>query len=140
MTYLTRYNCQKNLLDTTKLFEDIFDFQPFFTTRQSSLPLIDISESLDDIIVSAELPGLNKKEVSISYEDNQLTISGKRENELKKENEKTLYQERRLGSFSRTIVVGEINFDQSKATFKEGLLTVVLPKPEKVKAKILEIS
>ena len=96
----------------------------------------------DEVIVTADLPGLNKKDINIEYKDSVLTISGEKVIERDKEErdkEERYYSERRSGKFSRSFEVGDINFEQSKASYENGVLSVVLPKSEEQKPKYLSI-
>jgi HSP20 family protein len=100
-------------------------------------PAVDVSETEDSIIVKADLPGVKPEEIEINISDNILTIRGekKREEEEKKEN---FYRvERYYGSFMRAIQLPtEVDVEKVKATYKDGVLKVVLPKKVEPKKTI----
>jgi len=100
-------------------------------------PAVDVSETEDSIVVKADLPGVKPEEIEINISDNILTIRGekKREEEEKKEN---FYRvERYYGSFMRAIQLPtEVDVEKVKATYKDGVLKVVLPKKVEPKKSI----
>jgi len=96
-------------------------------------PLADISEDEDNIRIEVDLPGMNKQDISISYADDILTVKGTRKIESE-EDQHFIRKERQVGSFSRSFPVpGDIESSAIKATFKEGVLTITLPKTEEKK-------
>jgi HSP20 family protein len=104
-------------------------------------PAVDIYEQGHDIVLKAELPGVDPKDVDIRLENNVLTLRGQRkfENEVKKESYHRV--ERSYGSFSRSFTLPSV-VDQGniKADFKDGILKLVLPKREEAKPKQIEIN
>lgn len=103
-------------------------------------PAIDINENDDAFVVVADLPGLIKKDISINIKENMLTISGERKIEEKDENKNYSRSERRYGSFKRSYqLTDQVIADKISATFKDGVLTVTVPKAEEVKPKEIEI-
>ncbi len=135
----------KDLFDLQKeinrLFETSFSRLPQrFISEESFAPAIDLYEDENEYVVEAELPGLKQDEIKVSVEDDILTISGekKREKEVKEEN---LYRsERFYGKFERQIVLPQ-NTDKEniKASYKNGVLKVVIPKKEEAKPKKVDI-
>jgi HSP20 family protein len=116
-------------------------FDVFFGTQSQTIddlwrPSIDIEESNGNLMVRAEIPGMDKKDIKVVVKDDVLTISGerKRENETK---DKTFHRiERSYGQFRRMIrLPAEVDADMVKATYKDGVLNVTLPKPESMKPK-----
>jgi HSP20 family protein len=103
-------------------------------------PSIDIEESNGNLMVKAEIPGMDKKDIKVVVKDDMLTISGerKRENETK---EKTFHRiERSYGQFRRMIrLPAEVDAEKVKATYKDGVLNVTLPKPESMKPKNIDV-
>ncbi len=104
-------------------------------------PAVDVRETDDAFVFTAELPGVNKDDVSITIEDNVLTLTGER----KFENEETKNEFRRIersyGRFTRSFTLPrEVETDQVEAKYGEGLLTVSVPKAEKTKPRKIEIS
>ncbi len=103
-------------------------------------PKIDISNDASAIEIVAELPGLDKKDVQVSLKDNILTIKGEKKSSDEKK-EKNYYRvERSFGSFERSIrVPEEVSVDKIKASFKNGVLSVTLPKSEIAKEQARKI-
>ena len=97
---------------------------------------MDLYEEKDEIVVKAELPGMEKDNIEVNLSDDRLTIKGekKKEEEIKKEN--YYRSERSYGSFVRTLELpGEVQADKVKANFKNGVLEIRLPKTEQAKKK-----
>jgi len=103
-------------------------------------PAVDIAEHDDEYIVKVELPGVNKDEVKITLESNILTLHGekKQEKETKKENYHRV--ERSYGSFQRSFTLPtNVKSDKIDAAYKDGILTINLPKAEEAKPKQIEV-
>jgi HSP20 family protein len=99
-------------------------------------PSMDIFEDKDDIVVKAEIPGMAKDDVNVNVTDNTLTISGEKKKEEKVEKKDYYRLERSFGSFSRSFhLPAEVQTDKAKATFKDGVLEVRMPKTEEAKKK-----
>lgn len=101
---------------------------------------VDVVETNDTVVVKAELPGMEPKDVDISVSGDKLTIKGERKAE-KEEKGKTFYRmERCYGSFCRTVELpAPVEADKAKADYKNGILEITLPKTEQVKAKKIPI-
>jgi HSP20 family protein len=118
------------------------DFEPFRFPRELRLcaPTLDMYEEKNEVVVKAELPGMTKDDIEISLADSTLTLKGekKKEEEVK---EKDFYRcEREYGSFLRTIdLPAEVKTDGAKATFKDGVLEIRLPKTEEAKRKLVKV-
>lgn len=94
-------------------------------------PSIDVVERPEEFIVRANLPGMNRDDVELTVENNSLIIRGEAKREEVREDEHYYRRERRFGSFMRTIPFhGKIKADQVRASFKDGVLEVLLPKEE----------
>jgi HSP20 family protein len=120
-------------------FEDL-TLPDLWTAEQDWLPPFDVSETENEIIVKAELPGMDVKDIDIALTDGLLTIKGERK--LEKEDKKENYHriERQYGSFSRSLNLGEkVRADGIEAAYKDGILTVTLPKAEESKPKRIEV-
>jgi HSP20 family protein len=103
-------------------------------------PAVDMFDDDDKIVIKAELPGLDKKDISVDIENRVLTLSGERnyDNEVKKEN--YYRRERATGRFKRSFhLPADIDADQIKADFKDGVLKVEIPKPEEQKPKQITV-
>ena len=103
-------------------------------------PAIDMYDSKDNILVKADLPGLSKEEINISVEDNNLVIKGEKKKEIEHKDEKYQKSERYHGSFYRTIPLPvQVDADKVEAVYKEGVLSLTLPKNEQMKPKRISI-
>ena len=115
------------------------------TMRQAQLfsgwtPALDLYQTNDDIVALIELPGMRKEDIEISLHDGMLTISGERKDETP-EGEKTARTERFVGKFRRSISLPtRVDANKVNATYKDGLLTVTLPKAEEVKPKQIQVN
>jgi len=127
-----------------RLFEETFGRYP--VGKRESLertwsPVVDIYEEKDNIIVKAELPGIKKEDVSIEIKNNVLTISGERKHEAEKKKENYHRIERYYGKFSRSFTLPEtVQVDKVKASYKDGILEITLPKAEEAKPKSIPIT
>ena len=103
-------------------------------------PRVDISETEKEFKITAEIPGIKREDVKISIEDGVLTVHGERKEEKEEKGHKLHRVERFYGSFSRSFVLPQ-NTDEKHvdATFKDGLLTLVIPKKEADKPKSIEV-
>ena len=103
-------------------------------------PLSDILENDDNFQIKLDLPGVDKKDVKISYSEGKIEISGERKNESKVEGEKYHRVERSHGKFFRSFnLPSEVKEDKIKADFKNGQLNVVIPKSEKAKPRMIDV-
>jgi HSP20 family protein len=103
-------------------------------------PAVDVFEEKDDIVVKAEIPGMDKDNIEVNLTDHTLTIKGekKKEEEIKEEN--YYRSERSHGLFFRTLELPkDVHADKVKATFKNGVLEVRMPKTEEAKAKEVKV-
>lgn len=101
---------------------------------------IDMYESDDDLVVTAALPGVKPEDVDITITGDTLSIKGETKSETKVEKGSYLRQERRYGAFSRTLVLPvSVQTDKAEAKFKDGVLTLSIPKAEESKPKIVKI-
>jgi HSP20 family protein len=135
--------------DMDRMFEDFFDrrMRPWWPERwlrggerELEAPKVDLYEEKDDIVVKAELPGIDKENVEVNLSDHMLTIKGekKKEEEIKEEN--YYRSERSYGSFLRTLELPKgIQEDKVKASFKNGVLEIRLPKTEEAKTREIKV-
>ena len=104
------------------------------------MPVTDVTETDKEIEISAELPGLEDKDVQINLSDNVLTIKGEKKAEKERKEIDFRMVERSYGAFERTIELPEgVNPDSIKATIAKGVLTVTVPKPAPAQAKTIEV-
>ena len=101
---------------------------------------VDISETENEIIVRADLPGFSKDEVSVNATESTLTIEAKHKEERREREEKYYTVERKVGSFRRVISLPvEVEPERAKAKMKDGVLEIILPKKEKKKGKEIKV-
>jgi len=104
-------------------------------------PALDLYEDKDNLIVKAELPGMKREEIEISVHDGTLSISGERKYEEKNQDAEPYRSERFWGRFHRTLALPKpVQSDKAKASYKDGILTVTLPKTEEAKPKQIEVN
>jgi HSP20 family protein len=123
-------------------------FENFYRSASSDVenlsgnyPLVDIKETKDDLILTAEIPGISKSDINISFTENTLTIKGEKKEEKKEADHNFHKSERRFGSFTRSFTLGtQIDVDKVKASCKDGLLVIEMPKKEEVKPREIPIS
>lgn len=105
------------------------------------VPALDLYEDRDNLMVKAELPGLNKEAIEISLHDGTLTISGERKSEDRKEEAGAYRSERFFGRFHRTLSLPKaVDGAKVQATYKDGVLTVTLPKAEEAKPRQIQVN
>ncbi|OJA04302.1 Hsp20/alpha crystallin family protein [Halomonas sp. QHL1] len=103
-------------------------------------PKIDIIDRDKEIIVRAEMPGVDRKELDIEISDHSLLLKGHRSGETKEEKDKYYHSEMWHGSFTRTIALPvDVDTKHADATFKDGILTIVLPKAKQDQRRKLEV-
>jgi HSP20 family protein len=115
----------------------LFDVEPFWRgeTGWGGVPAVDIAAKENEYVITAELPSMDENNINVKFADGMLTIKGEKKEE-KEEKKKDYYlSERRFGSFQRSLQVPDgVDADKIEASFKNGVLTVKLPKtPEAVK-------
>ena len=104
------------------------------------LPSIDFSETKSDLVIKAELSGMDPKDIDISMNNGFLTIKGEKKHEREGKDENYPLVERSYGSFTRSVrLPREVQSDKIKASFKNGVLRVTLPKSEEAKKKEIKI-
>lgn len=122
-----------------RLFDDFaksFEMEPFgLFGGETFSPKVDVTENDTTYKVTAELPGMEEKDVEVFVDENVLTIKGEKKTEKEEEKEDSVYMERSYGSFTRRLPFPvEIDTAKIKARFEKGILTIELPKTEKAKA------
>jgi HSP20 family protein len=133
-----------------RMFNDFFQqrfFAPSWMPRFKFPELADVSTSVDmfeegdELVIKAEIPGMKKEEISIDFAGDVVTISGEKKSEEKTERKDYYRVERSFGSFSRKLQLPvEIQVDKAKASFKDGVLEVRMPKSEAEKQKVRKIA
>jgi len=123
----------------------LFDVPLRELTRTSQLlsgwnVALDVYEDADNVYVKAEVPGMKKEDINLSLHDGSLSISGERKSETSHEGTETLRTERYYGRFQRTVTLPTpVAVDKVKAQYKDGILTVTLPKAEEAKPKHIDV-
>ena len=104
-------------------------------------PLVDIFENDNEVVVKAELPGMNAKDIEVRLENNVLMLKGERRFE-KETNEENYHRvEREYGTFSRAFALpAAVNGDKVNAEYKDGILKIVMPKKEETKLKPIKVT
>ncbi len=104
-------------------------------------PKVNVVERDEDILVKAELPGVDKKDLDVSVTDNTLTIKASTREETEEEEGEYHRQEIVTGSFARSILLpAEVDGDKAKASFKDGLLELTIPKVKKAKRRKIDVA
>ena len=133
MTYLTLRRPARNLF---KFYSPLFAAQSarHDVGRYNWAPSVDVSETDDGFEVRAELPGVSKDDLHVSVKDNLLTLSGEKRQEKVDDTHNYRRVERQYGSFQRRFTIpSEVETDDIKADFSDGVLTLFIPKPEATK-------
>ena|SRR5687767_8115936 len=122
----------------------LFDFA--WPTRDSGLfsgwsPALDVHDEKDNLVVHVELPGMKKEEIDISLHDGALTVSGERKQEREQKEGESFRSERYFGKFQRSVTLpAAVDAKNVKASYKDGLLTIHLPKAEEAKPKQIAVN
>ena len=124
-----------------RIFEDPFSLlEPDTSFFEGWTPAVDITEDKDKYVVRAELPGMRKEDISVSLDGNTLTISGERKQEEEKKERESYRSERFFGRFQRSVTLpAQVQANKIEANYKDGVLTVTLPKSEEAKRKQIEV-
>src|SRR5262249_39377227 len=120
----------------------VFDIEPFRRGEISwgKVPAVDIAETAKGYDITAELPGIDQKNIEVKYADGTLTIRGERKDEKEEKKENYYLSERNYGSFQRSFRVPDgVDADNVEASFKNGVLTVTLPKTPEAQRKEIRI-
>ncbi|HSE90792.1 MAG TPA: Hsp20/alpha crystallin family protein [Candidatus Binatia bacterium] len=135
--------------DVDRMFEDFLGRRPwpFWPERwwpaasmRITTPAVDLYEEKDDIVVKAELPGMEKDNIEVNLSDNRLTIKGEKKQEEEVQKEGYYRSERSYGSFVRTLELPrKVQTDKVKAAFKNGILEIRVPKTEEAKKREMTV-
>jgi len=149
---LVKFNPMRDLVDFERQFNKMFNsFENRFGISRSKdeeneyenavwMPLTDIYEDKEKYTLKLDLPGIKKNDVKISFVDNKLSISGERSQESEHKDSKCHRIERSFGSYYRSFNLPEnVQSDKINAEFKDGQLTISVPKAEEAKPKEIEI-
>src|SRR5690242_12240749 len=104
-------------------------------------PAFDVFEDKDNFTVKAELPGMKREDINVSLHDGNLIVSGERQAETHNEGTEVYRAERFFGKFQRAVSLpATVAADKVKAAYKDGVLTITLPKAEEAKPKQIEVN
>ncbi len=122
-----------------RLFEDL-ELPALFEEREVWTPAFDVAENDKEYIVTAELPGIDPKDIEITISNGVLTIKGEKKREEESRGENYYYMERQYGSFQRSFrLPEEVKEEEIDATYRNGVLRLVIPKVHEGKVKRIEI-
>jgi HSP20 family protein len=124
-----------------RTFEDEFDrLMGRAYSRDTWMPALDVKESSDRFEVTVDLPGLEPKDVSVTFEEGMLTVSGKRQFQEEDEGDTWHRIERGFGAFARSIRLPQTaDTERIEASFDKGVLKVSVPKTEQAKPRTIEV-
>ena len=142
MTYLTvrpKRDLWGNEIDNW--FEDFFRWPVRVRENQEGFaPRVNVDETKDEVRLTFELPGMDKKDIKVTVQDGLLTVSGKREFQHESQDDCCVRREIRTGEFSRSFTLPDtVNGDKISADYKNGMLEIKLAKLEEVKPKEIEV-
>ncbi len=145
---LVKYNPQRDVFsdlvtiqkEMNKLFTNFWNDDLETGPLSTWYPSVDITEGKDHFVVKAELPGVSKNDVKITLQENVLTIAGEKKQESESKDHNRHRIERNYGSFTRAFRLPSlVKPDKIDANYKDGVLTITLPKAEEAKTKEIEI-
>jgi HSP20 family protein len=145
VSLVTRWDAHHGLSglqeQVNRLFESSFPGRSDNSALTTWAPAVDIYETENELVVKADLPDVSEKDLDVRIENNTLTIRGERKFEKKVEEENYLRVERTYGSFSRSFSLpNTVNSEAIKADYKNGVLTLTIPKREEAKPKQIKVN
>ncbi len=143
--FLVPYFRRSQTPSLSRFFEEFFNDFPFFSsiaeTRENWIPSVDILEKDGNLILRAELPGMTEKDIELKIEGDTLTLKGERK--MDAEDKKSNYHrvESFYGSFMRSFRLPDtVDYDKISAEYKNGVLTITLPKKPEVKPREIPVT
>ena len=131
------YMPSEDLFD--RFFED-WNMPSLFSQEERWVPAFDITENDKEYVVTAELPGMDSKDVDVSLSEGILSVKGEKKHEKEEKKGNVHRFERRFGAFHRSFrIPGKVEVDKVDANFKDGILTLTLPKAEGTETKKIEV-
>lgn len=119
---------------------EVPDIFPFHAEEGGFVPRLDLKENDAGFTVTAEIPGVNEKDLELTVTRDSMTLRGEKQSETKDEKEHYHYYERRYGRFERTVPLpAEVDSSKVEANFKDGVLKVTLPKTETAKREAKKV-
>jgi HSP20 family protein len=140
---LERWEPFRNVSDiqteVNRLFDSFYG-RPTANTGRTWIPPVDMYETKDDVVLALELPGLTEKDVAVSITGDLLTVKGERRFAQDVKEHELLHVERVYGKFERLIQLPmPVQSDRVKASYREGVLEIRLPKADEVKPKTIKV-
>lgn len=133
---LISWNPFREVDSISRDMENFFERSPFGFFSRATAPRVDVFETEKDVVVKAEIPGVSKEDLNVYVDENSIRLSGETKRDTEYKNEHIYRTERYYGSFSRTIPLPvEVKSEQAKAEYKDGILTVTVPKVETTQMK-----
>lgn len=144
---LVKWNPMKDVFSLRHRINSMFDDFFYPTSRGDSDwslsswdPRVDIYDDKDSIVIKAELPGVDKKNIKVDVKDRVLTLSGERSADKEVKEDNFYRRERSYGRFERSLTLpGEIDPNKIRADYKDGVLKIEVPKPEEQRSKQITI-
>ena len=142
-TELTNWTPFDRLSSLRDEMNRLFDFSS--PTRDTGLfsgwaPALDVHDDKDNFVVTVELPGMKKEDIEISLHEGTLTVGGERKHQREDKEEGAFRSERYFGRFQRSVTLpARVDAGKVNATYKDGVLTIDLPKAEEAKPKHIEV-
>jgi HSP20 family protein len=145
MSSIVRWNSPRGLMAAQEQMGRLFDNMFRENANESSVtawaPSVDIYETENELVIKADIPDMDEKDLDVRVENNMLTIRGERKFEQKVKQENYLRMERTYGSFSRSFSLpNTVSTENIKAEYKNGVLTVEMAKRAELKPKQVKIS
>ena len=126
--------------EVNRLFDNFFGRPPATATGRTWVPPVEMYATKDDLVLTLELPGVSEKDVTVSITGDLLTVKGERRYEHQGKEQELLHAERMYGKFERLIQLPmAVQADRVKATYRDGVLEIKLPKAEELKPKEIKI-
>jgi HSP20 family protein len=131
--------------DTTQLFDELFNDFPFTrwnaARRENWMPAVDVLEKDGNLILRAEVPGMNQKDIDLKLEGNVLTMKGEKKSSAEENDDNYRRIESCYGSFTRSFTLPEtVEHDKIRADYKDGILTITIPQKPEVKPREIPVS
>ena len=144
---LMKWNPRKDVLSVRNRINSLFDdffypsvWEDFHSSLSDWNPTVDIYENDDQIVVKADLPGVEKKDIHVDVKNNMLTIKGERSSESESKKQNFYHRERALGKFERSLTLpSKVDTEKINASYKDGVLKIEIPKPESQKPKHITV-
>jgi len=144
MSNLIRWQPFRDLFSMRRDIDRLFDealAHPLTGWEDWSVPQVNLYQTKDDVMVEMAVPGVNPDDIDIEITGDVLTVRGETKVEEEKEDSAYHLRELRYGSFSRTLnLPAKVEADKAKADFKNGMLTLTLPKAEEVRPKTIKVT